>query len=69
MSDNYIMTFDVEFTVDEILEEFTMEWIWSGGSSDISSPHLLELPEEFRQPGRFHFKATDSVLTLFEGAI
>ena len=68
MSDNYIMTFDVEFTVDEILEELTMEWIWSGGSSDTSSPHLLELPEEFRQPGRFHFKATDSVLTLFEGA-
>jgi len=65
---NFIKRKDVEFTVSEKLEELTLNWIWSGGSPDTSTPYILELTEEYLRSGGHLYTAPDSLMMLVEGA-
>ncbi len=65
---NPIKSSDVEFTVNEKVEELKLNWIWSSGSLDTNAPHILSLAEEYRHPDSHLFADSDSQITLKEGA-
>ncbi|MFQ6608852.1 MAG: Ig-like domain-containing protein, partial [Fidelibacterota bacterium] len=68
VEDNPIKSSEVVFTLSELLQELTMKWLWREGSLDTSAPHLLQLDKQYLQPGEHHFKDTESLLQLTEGA-